>query len=230
MIRCFGGFRIDRDGTPVDLGRVKPRARAVLQFLAIHAGTPVHREVLVDALWPDADVPTGVRNLHVAVSSLRHALDRDGRPSLITRHGDSYLLDLSAGAEVDVRTFSAACRDASGADLATAAAALRRVLDAYGGDLLPEAGPAEWVVKDREAYRMQAADAAQRLADLLADAGDLSGAVRACQRGLVVDRYRDGLWRTLISLLERAGEPAAAARSRREYEKVLAELDLTTDD
>lgn len=225
-IRCFGGFHVARAGVPVELSGVKPRARSVLQLLAVHAGALVHREVLLDALWPDSDPSAGVRKLHVAISSLRHVLDTEGEPSLIRREGDGYRLALPAGSEADLCVFEAAAAEARATDGDALVAALRRALDAYGGDLLPEAGPAEWVVKAREAYRMQAGDVAQRLATALAASGDLGGAIRACQRGLEIDRYRDGLWQTLMALLERAGEPAAAAGARRDYERVLAELGL----
>src|SRR5207245_206633 len=57
-IRCFGGFSIAIKGRPVDLTTIKPRVRAVLRLLAIHAGNPVHREVLQTAFWPDADADT----------------------------------------------------------------------------------------------------------------------------------------------------------------------------
>jgi DNA-binding SARP family transcriptional activator len=224
-VRCFGGLAVERDGSPVDLSAVKPRARAVLQVLAVHGGAPVHREVLLDALWPDADVATGVRNLQVAISTLRHVLDTAGGQSLIQRDGDSYRLALPAGA-IDVCAFEAALAEARGAEGAAAVAALDRALALYAGELLPEAGPAEWVLKARESCRMQAAEAAQRLATVLADAGDLGGARTACRRGLEIDRYRDGLWQALIAVLERAGEPAAAASARREYRRVLAELGI----
>jgi hypothetical protein len=39
-----------------------------------------------------------------------------------------------------------------------------------------------------------------------------------------VDRFHDPLWRLLITAQERAGQPGAAARSRREYGAVLADL------
>src|SRR2546426_8332588 len=79
-LRCFGGFSIAVKGRPVDLSAVKPRARAVLRLLAVHAGNPVHREVLQEAFWPDADAETGARNLYVAVSSLRSWLGPGGGP------------------------------------------------------------------------------------------------------------------------------------------------------
>src|SRR2546430_2023939 len=74
-IRCFGGFSIAIKGRPVDLTTIKPRVRAVLRLLAVHAGNPVHREFLHTQSLPDADADTGARNLHVAVSSLRSWLE-----------------------------------------------------------------------------------------------------------------------------------------------------------
>ncbi|TMF41820.1 MAG: transcriptional regulator, partial [Chloroflexi bacterium] len=102
-LRCFGGFSIAIKGRPVDLSAVKPRARAVLRLLAVHAGNPVHREVLQEAFWPDADAETGARNLHVAVSSLRSWLEPGvgrGGSSFLLREGDAYRLALRPDAEV----------------------------------------------------------------------------------------------------------------------------------
>ncbi|TMD95778.1 MAG: hypothetical protein E6I72_10450, partial [Chloroflexi bacterium] len=80
---------------PVVLAAMKPRTRALLRRLCIDAGAPVHREVLQDALWPNADPDTASRNLHVAISSLRHALEPGvgrGASSMIVRDGDMYRL------------------------------------------------------------------------------------------------------------------------------------------
>ena len=81
-IRCFGQFEIEVAGRPVDLSAVKPKARAALRLLALHAGRPVHRELLAEALWPDANGRhASIRNLQVAISSLRQALDPASTPS-----------------------------------------------------------------------------------------------------------------------------------------------------
>src|SRR3989442_2589195 len=82
-----------------------PRVRAVLRLLAVHAGNPVHREVLQMAFWPDADAETGARNLHVAVSSLRSWLEPGvgrGGSSFLLREGDAYRLAIQADAEMDL--------------------------------------------------------------------------------------------------------------------------------
>jgi DNA-binding SARP family transcriptional activator len=210
---------------------VKPKVRSLLRLLAMHAGRPAHREVLAEALWPDADVETGLHNLHVAVSSLRQVLDPVAGPGagpVVRREGDAYRL---CGAEVDLAGLAAALaagrRARAAADTAGARAALGRALELYGGELLGEEGPAEWVVRERERYRAMALEACSELAAACVDGGDLVGAVFACERALSIDRDWDPAWRLLIELHERAGDGAAATRARRRYAEVLGELGVS---
>ena len=230
-LRCFGGFALRLGDRVVDCPRLKPRPRALLHLLALHAGRPVHREALLEALWPEVDPETGTRNLHVAISTIRRFLQPDaerGAASLIVRQGDAYRLALPETSAVDIWVFEAglgAGRAAQSAqDLDGAISALERALDAYSGELLPEAGPAEWVVLIRERYRTQASEATFALCDLHLARGDATRAVAAAERGLRIDRYRDGQWRQLIAACELAGDRAAAIRARRSYEEMLSEL------
>jgi LuxR family maltose regulon positive regulatory protein len=230
-IRCFGGLSVSVDGRPLDLRPVKPRARMLLRMLAAHSGRPVHREVLQEALWPEADHETGIHNLQVAMSSLRQVLEPGvarGGSAFLVRDGDAYRLGLPAGASIDVLSFEAALGSGLAARAAgqTAAvvAACAQALALYTGELLPEDGPAEWVVRLRERYRGRAVEAARLLAETLLEAGDNAGAVDAAAAGLHADRYSDALWRLVISARERSGDPVAAARARRDYLAMLDEL------
>lgn len=229
-LRCFGGFELTIDGRAIDPAHVKPRARSVLHLLALHAGRPVHREVLIEALWPEVDREAGARNLHTAVSALRSAIDpalsRAGR-SVLVREGESYRLALAEGA-MDLVRFERALTSARAArargEAAAAISACRSALDEYAGDLLPESGPASWVVEERERLRGEAARAAEELAELLLAQGEAAAAAAAAERGLRIDRYRDALWTLLARAHAAAGNDAASARARREYERVLAEV------
>ncbi len=232
-LRCFGGFTLELEGRTLDGREIKPRVRALLHRLAVAAGQAVHRESLIVALWPEADETTGLRNLQVAVSSLRHWLEPGvarGASSLVPREGDTYRLGLPDGALVDLLVFehelAAASRAHHRGDRGTLEASLQRGLDAYRGDLLPEAGPAEWAVAPRDFYRIAAADAAQRLAELQLARGDAEGAMATSEWGLRIDRYRDALWRSLIRAHDSAGNQVAAARAELAYEGVKVELGL----
>lgn len=232
---CFGGFRLCVEGRVLDWSPLRPRARSVARMLAMHAGRAVHRDTLVEALWPDTPPATATRNLHVALSSLRRFLEANlpaGRSDpLLCRDGDAYLLALPEDGYSDVAAFRAALEEARRMPPGREAdhlAALRVAVANYGGELLPEDGPAEWVVAERETLRRQAADAAALLAQAELDAAG-NGAGRAAslaQRCVEIDPCHDLGWRLLIAAHRRAGNAAAAERARREYAQVLISLGL----
>jgi len=227
-VRLLGGCALEVEGRRVALDSAKPRVRSLLRLLALHAGAPVHREVIQEALWPDADAVAGARSLHVALSSLRRLLDEvaaplDGR--LVAREGDAYRLDVGPD-DVDIGRFDRAMTSgrAARARGETSAAAFADAIDIYAGDLLPEEGPAEWVSERRDHCRAKAVEAATSLAEEALLAGDHASVVRACRFGIELDRYQDAFWRMLILARERAGEAGAASRDRREYALVLEAL------
>jgi DNA-binding SARP family transcriptional activator len=234
QLRVLGGFGLTIGGVPVDESSVRLRARQTLHMLALHAGRSVHRDVLMQAIWPDSRPDAGCRNVHVAISSLRHLLEPDarrGQSLLLQRRGDSYSLILPSGSCCDLLDFEvmlASPRAARlSADLPAERASLHRALSCYAGDLLPEDGSAEWVVAERERLCLAAADAAERLARAEAAAGDISTAVEQARRALSFDPYRDTAWRLLVELHEQAGDVSAAHAVRRQYGDVLAELGLS---
>ena len=230
QLRCFGGFSLHVGGLPFDETAAKPMERALLHLLATRAGEPVHREALMEALWPEAAPDAGLHRLQVAISSLRRLLavgPAETAPRL-TREGDSYRLALPDDAECDVWQFDAHLRRAArarstGSD-AVEEEALAAALGAYGGPLLPGDGPADWVVDRRAAFQLAAVDAAARLAYLRLSQGQHREATDAARVGLSLDRYRDELWRLLIEAADRCGHHAEAGQARRAYAAVLGEL------
>lgn len=235
QLRVLGAFELTIGDVPVDHFAVRPRARKALHMLALNVGRSVHRDVLMQAVWPDSRPDAGRRSVHVAISSLRHLLEPDarrGQSLLLPRLGDSYSLALPDGSRCDLLDFQAALASARTArlsgDLPAERASLYRALSCYGGDLLPEDGSAEWVVVERERLRLAAADAGEQLARAEAAAGNIGTAVEQARRALSFDTYRDTTWRLLIQLHERAGDLSAAHAVRRQYGKVLAELGATS--
>jgi DNA-binding SARP family transcriptional activator len=236
-IRCLGGFSMWIADRELDLSTIKPRTRAALRLLALHADRPVHRESMLAALWPEMPAASATHNLHVALSSLRAFLEPGaarGNGTLLVRHGDAYELVLPPGAYSDVVTFHESARAVQRARLArdetALLAALRTTIDTYRGELLPEDGPAEWVVRERESIRRKAADAAALLAATELAAGNPAAAKAAADRCINIDVYCDGGWRVLAEAYQRLGDLAAAERTRRDYAAVLASLGLDPAD
>jgi DNA-binding SARP family transcriptional activator len=204
----------------------------MLRLLASQLPRPVHRELLLQ-LWPDLPAERAVRSMQVAVSSLRSLLSsgaEGGSLGTLERHGDAYLLVLPPGSEADVVEFDvqllAATRAQHDRDTDAERTALARAVTVYRGDLLPEDGPAEWVVETRERLRQLAATAAGRLAELELASGNYRSSIDAARRSVDIDPFRDASWRVLIDACGQAGEPVAAARARRDYAGMLSTLDV----
>jgi DNA-binding SARP family transcriptional activator len=233
-IRCFGGFEIDVDGRPVDLTVLRPRARALLRMLSLTPHRDVHREYLVDALWPGTDLTVGTRRLQVAMSSVRQVLEHAGLcgSEVLARQGDAYRLAPPAGSVIDIRAFEDALAQAAAAaargDTDAAMTARAAALALYRGDALPEDGPADHVVAERERLRLAAAAAAAALAQDSRALGHPRQALAAARRSVQLDRYQDFGWRLLIQLHEEAGDDSAATLARRDHAQVQAELELVT--
>jgi DNA-binding SARP family transcriptional activator len=229
-IHCFGRLSASVDGRPVDLSAVKPRVRSLLRLLGAQAGAPVHREVVCEALWPEADLLTGLRNLQVAVSSLRRLLEPGvsrGGGALVVRDGDSYRLALPGASICDVVTYRnllARALDRSGTDAPAAAADFTAAASMLRAGLLPEEGPTEWAEALRERCRAAASAAGVQIAERALMAGDPAAAAAICTETVDVDRYLDPAWRLLIVAKEQSGDDAAAALTRRRYNEVLDEL------
>lgn len=230
-VRCFGGFSIRANAVSVDLSKVRPQARTVLRILALHAGRPVHRDRLAGELWADLDAPSALHNLQVSVSNLRRALQPEGPAEsrqLIRRQGEAYALVLDGGSTFDLSEFDRAVHAASIArsvgDREDAAVKLRRAVELYAGEVLPEDGPAEWVTDTRERYRLRAAEAAASLASLELSLGDAAAAAAAATRSVEIDPWRDESWRTLIGIYRSSGDPAAAEHAERRYRGMLSAL------
>jgi DNA-binding SARP family transcriptional activator len=130
--------------------------------------------------------------------------------------------------ESDLRRFHAAMATARASQQAgrtdEALAAFEEALFCCSGDLIPEAGTAEWIVSVREMRRLEAAEAAAAAAELRLARGEVDAAIALCARGLELDRYRDRLWRLLVQACDQAEDRAGAAQARTRYATVLAEL------
>jgi DNA-binding SARP family transcriptional activator len=116
-------------GQPVLLG--PPRQRAVLGMLALSPNILVHREEIIDRLWPDCPPATAVDLVQAYVSRLRGALAPASpvrsRRALVASLGASYRLQLEPD-ELDLTVF---LRAAGRADAAAAAADHAGACDLY---------------------------------------------------------------------------------------------------
>ena len=150
-IRMLGGFEVLLDGSPVPAaGWPRPQAATLVKLLALAPGRLLHREQLVDRLWPDLSIAEAAPRLHKVAHYARRALGED-RTAIVLRNETVALLP-AAEVVVDVDVFERVAEEAlaNGTPNAAAAAVAR-----YGGTLLPEDLYETWAENRREHLRLR---------------------------------------------------------------------------
>src|ERR1044072_1787542 len=76
LVRLMGAFSVEVDGRIVDQDRFQRRsAAAVVKLLALAPSHRMHREQVIDALWPALPVHEAANQLHKAAHYARRATD-----------------------------------------------------------------------------------------------------------------------------------------------------------
>jgi predicted ATPase/DNA-binding SARP family transcriptional activator len=221
-IRLLGGFGVERDGRPVHASSWRLRkARTLVKLLALAHDQRLHRDVLLETLWPDHDPASAMNNLHQASHVARRVLAGDGPSTGLLELRDDVVVLLADGlVEVDVRRFEelTALARASGdvGDLRAAAAA-------YTGDLLPEDRFEDWAARPRQELRERYRDLLVDLAEAIS--GSLGGheaeALDALQGALAIDHLHEPTVRGLMRLLATSGRRSEALAR---YERLRSDL------
>lgn len=171
-VSMLGGFEIEVDGVavPASVWRLK-KARSLVKLLALSEGNSMHRDAVVDALWPGLKAASGTNNLHQVLHAARRALAVAGASDDLLRLRDG-IVALCPGGSVttDVGDLEKEL------DAAVAANDLDSLLDVAtrcADGLLPEDRYEDWA----RSYQDHVADLGRRA--LLAAVSRLSADGRA---------------------------------------------------
>ncbi len=211
-IFSFGqfGLAIAGEGLNVE-GWKRKQAAVVLKILVSHLGRPVHRERLIEWLWPDADADRGWERLKVTISYLRGKLRAGGTiDDVIETVGQSYLLRRDA-VWVDADAFASLV--ATGLDFlkdgnrAEARSRFEEAESLYRGDYLEDEPYAEWCAEEREHLREVHLELLAGMAKAYAAEGLYLEASRICRTALHHDPCRESFLRALLENLVNLGRP-----------------------
>lgn len=147
-ISLLGRFRVS--GVPEGAWQ-RRGARRLVKLLALTPDHHLHREQIIDLLWPDLDPVAGSTAFRKTLSLARRAIEPEGGRGtnhyLSLRDG---MLRLTSDVKVDVDVFAGLARAAL---VSMEPGDIRAALDAYGGDVLPEDTEEVWTVARREELR-----------------------------------------------------------------------------
>jgi DNA-binding SARP family transcriptional activator/tetratricopeptide (TPR) repeat protein len=148
-VGLLGGFRVDVDGVRVpEEAWSRRHAAQLVKILALSEGHRLHRERVMDALWPGLPVEAAAPRLHKAAHYARRALGE--RPDAVALRHDMVTLVADHELTVDLDVFLAAARAALAARSRDEA---ERALELHGGELLPEDPYEPWTTHPRDVVR-----------------------------------------------------------------------------
>ena len=149
-IDLLGGFAVRVDGRPIPAADWRRRkAASLVKLLALAHRHTLHREQVIDALWPDTAIDDAGPRLHKAAHFARRAL---GDSSALVLSRETVWLFPDAHVVVDVEEFERSAKQALAAldrdpvGWAAAAAAV----DQWAGELLPDDPYEAWLEAPRD--------------------------------------------------------------------------------
>lgn len=152
-VTMLGRFDVTVDTVPVaDSHWARRHAAALVKVLALAPGMRMHREQVLDRLWPDDTIDEAAPKLHKAAHFARRAMEV---PNAVVLRGDTVALGPETDISVDVVEFEDLARRALESSDAIAA---RTALGLYGGELLPDDRYEDWAEERRQQLRRRQLD------------------------------------------------------------------------
>ncbi|HKX74911.1 MAG TPA: BTAD domain-containing putative transcriptional regulator [Acidimicrobiia bacterium] len=230
-IGALGGFRVTVEGEPVAATAWQSKkAREILRVLVARRGTPIHREMLMELLWPEEDPKRTANRLSVALSVIRGVLDPGkAYPADYYLEADRdsvglHLPHLAIDLEVFHSTVNAGFSAARTGNPARAAALLEEAEALYLGDLFEDEPYEDWAQAAREEARAAYISVARWLAETSREQGDLDAAIRYLLRLLQRDPYDESAHLALVTVTMEARRHGEARRLYRQYCARMEEL------
>ncbi len=227
-VRLLGGFRVER----TDVGQAvcdwqRRSAKTLIKLLAVHPGHALHREQIIDVLWPDVDVESALNSFGKALHAARHALEPElprRQDSAYLRLADAMLVLNTEHVVVDIDQFEQLAGDAI---CRQEIAAYEAALAAHGGELLPEDRYESWCSERRSVLVELHVRLRLGLAEVLERRGAHDEAADRLRNVLQQDPTREAVHRQLMRLYARMGTPDQAVCQFHICEAILRrELDL----
>ena len=195
--------------------RIPRSAERVLTYLAL--ARPVARTRLTGVLWGDGSGQGAAKSLRTTLWRIRHA-----GASLVLASDDR--LRLYPDVTVDVTDLTVLAKRLI--HQPDAEALIRLPLLVESAELLPDWGD-EWMMADRERYRLLRLEALERAASALMERSHFGDALVAALAAVQADPLRESARRLVVQVRIAQGNAAEAIRSYREYQALLRrEFDL----
>ena len=226
-VQSLGGFQVWLGDAAIPAnGWRRKTARQLFQLLLTYRRTPLDRDQICEALWPEADPGAAQQNFKIALNSLYQVLeparDAGADSAYILREGSTYVMRPHADLWIDADQFLSDLKAARGTP-----DALPRALALYQGEYLPDARYETWAAGERERLAAIFLESADKLVESLTGQARYGEAIDLCQRILSQDNCWERAYRHLMLAYHGLGDRGQVARTyQRCVQALRQELDV----
>jgi predicted ATPase/DNA-binding SARP family transcriptional activator/DNA-binding CsgD family transcriptional regulator len=221
-LRLLGDFSVWVGSRAVGEGAWHLRkAKSLVKLLALAPGHRLHREQVMDLLWPGLGRMAASNNLRQALHTARQALEPDlpADSCYLASQDESLVLCPGGSLWVDVEAFEQA---ASTARSSREPAAYEAALILYAGELLPTDRYEEWAEEHRLRLHETYLSLLLGLARLHEERGEYGLAIEALRRVVAEEPAREEAHVRLMRLYALAGSKGEALAQYVQLEEILA--------
>jgi predicted ATPase/DNA-binding SARP family transcriptional activator/DNA-binding CsgD family transcriptional regulator len=195
------------------------KAASLVKLLALAPGHHLHREQILDLLWPGLEPSAAANNLHQTLHVARRTLEPEAEGSRYLHLRDERLgLCPNGPFWTDVGAFETAAAEAR---RARTPAAYRAALDLYGGDLLPGDRYEDWAEGRREELRRTRLSLLVELAALYEERRDYGPAIEALRKVVSEEPTHEEAHARLMRAYARTGGRHQALRQYEQLDEAL---------
>jgi DNA-binding SARP family transcriptional activator len=179
------------------------KARAVFQYLLIHRGRPVRRDVLMDLQWPNHTYTSARNNLNVALYSLRSTLEGpwQGLQPILYQDG-CYALNSELKWWIDRDEFLSTLNKAhlvrSSGHPMEAIGHYQKAVELYRGSLFEDDSTGDWYLTEQRHLNELYLQALESLGGIYLDLGEPVSAQKFAQQALARDPCCESVHRLLM--------------------------------
>ena len=209
-VRLLGVFDVSAGESTVAPSAWRLRkARTLVKLLALEPAHRLHRERVLDILWPEVAPEAARNNLHQVVHSARGALSTLGlaRTDVLGVQDDRVILGPGCVVVTDLEEMAAAVR---AAQAVADSAALSRALDRWSGELLPEDAYEPWAQPHIGGFREWRSRLVMELVETLLRDDGAELAVTLLAPVVTAEPLHEPAHRSMMRALEGAGRRSEA--------------------
>lgn len=203
-VQALGNFRVWIGEKEVEeRGWQRGKAKELLQLLITNKRQLLPKEEIFQQLWPGQQEKNAARDFKVALNALNHVLEpnRKARANsfFIIREGSSYGMNPNAGLEIDTVFFEQfLIMGLEEKDIDKAMEYLKKGLNYYTGDFLPDRRYDDWCIQERERLLRFFLRGAEKLAQLSVRKENYDAAIDWCLKIVSKDRTWEEAYRLLM--------------------------------